>query len=284
MAPAYWYGLLGLIGLIIFTVTLWKVKNQRVFAVYTFIAGLIYCMEYFILVLFRSYEYYPHIISNKYFDNILGSIFSNAVIVPMTAAMIGTLQLGWRWILLVIGIILSIEKLFLWLEIYQHFWWRIYYTAIGLVICFFLAKVWDKKLQGEASFLVHLFTLFLSNFLFQASAFYLLVATGNMFLFHIGWFSNPIRDHFAFASAYIFCLNVIYVMLVIKRISWKWRVAAIVLITVLNGYLIKEGILTLSTHWSLIHFFILYLILFLILETYDRWCFSSNNNNIGNSR
>ena len=277
MAPAFWYILLGLFGLIIFTITILKVRDRRVFAVYTFIAGLIYCLEYFILVLFKSYEYYPHILNNKYFDNILGSIFSNAIIVPMTAAMIGTLQVNWGWSLLAIGIIISIEKLFLWLEIYQHFWWKIYYTALGLVICFLLAKLWDKKLRSGASFTVRLLTVFMSNLLFQSTFFYVLVAFGNLFLFQSGWFSNPARDHLAIVTAYTLFISVIFTFLVMKKIKWIGKVTVLFLITGLTGIFLYKGLLIMSNNWSLVHFFVLYFLILLILDAFDRWIFSTCN-------
>lgn len=251
MPNVNFYILLTVLSTAIFIYTLQKARNKKVIVLYTFLSGLTYLFEYVVLVIFKSYVYHPNVLRNAYFDNLLGAIVSDAFSVPMAGTLIGALNLSWKWILFIIGIFLFIENWFLYLNIYTHFWWNLFYTALGLIGCFFVAKKWYYLLQRKLSMFVRLFTLYCTSILVQSSTAFILVAIFNLYHYQIGWFENGTRDHVAFAVAYILFLSLLLTLLAAFHFKWVLKIIIISLTIPLDWFLLKLDILHLSYGWPL---------------------------------
>jgi hypothetical protein len=266
-----WYGFLPILSIFLFIYTLWKVRNKKIFALYTFISGLTYLFEYFILVIFKAYEYHPNILKNSYNDGIIGAIVSNVFVVPMTSVFVGAFQLSWKWMVFITGIVLFIEELFIYLGIYKLFWWKPVYTGVGLIIWYLIAKKLYPKLKGDLSLIIRFIILYFTNVLIQATLIFGLTVFFDVYHYEIGWFQNKTRDHIAFKNAYVFFLSLIFTPLVTFNIKWTWKIIVILLITPLDCLFLKFGILHLSTNWSFVHFILLRIAIVLILDFFSRF-------------
>ncbi|HLU22600.1 MAG TPA: hypothetical protein VKZ77_08945 [Bacillaceae bacterium] len=210
---------LVVISIIIFIISWVKASNKRVVPFFLCIIGLIFLFEYVILVIFKSYEYYPEIFSNNYFDNILGANISNGFIVPSVAVLIAVFNLGFWWIIFIILGFACIEELFLHLDIYQHFWWKTIYTSIGMLINFYLGKWIWRLIQNHLDwFQLRFSILYFTNVAIQGTLTFYLAALFELFIFNVNWFEDPIRGHFAFITLYFFIDSIIYSLLVVKRV------------------------------------------------------------------
>lgn len=270
MTGIVWYSIITIVSLTIFLYTLLKAKNKKLIALYTFLAGIVYLFEYFVLVLFKSYVYKPGILKNAYFDSILGAIVSDAFSVPMLGVFVAAFQLKWLGIILIIGIFYVVEVFFLYLNIYQHFWWHTPYTAVGLVIFFFIAKKWFLLLNRSFPNPVRFFTLYFTNVLIQATLVYVSVAFLGLYHYDIGWFHDQTRSHVAFSSSYIFALGIVFVSLVYFKADWKYSTAAILLTLPIDLIFLKMGILVLSSSWVIGYFFLVRLFLVSFLTAFNR--------------
>jgi hypothetical protein len=269
MPNVYWYVLLTALSIVIFLYTLQKAKNRKVIPLYTFLSGLTYLFEYNVLVIFNSYVYHPNVLKNAYFDNILGAVVSDAFSVPMAGALIGALNLSWKWIFFIVGIFLFIENLFLYSDIYTHFWWNLFYTGLGLIGCFSISKKWYFLLRENLTIFVRFFTLYCTGILLQATAAFVLVAFFDLYHYKIGWFKNATRDHVAFATAYILFLSLILTTLTAFHIKWPLKIIIILLTFPLDLLLLKLDILHISHEWSLGYFLLLRLGILILLVLFN---------------
>lgn len=69
------------------------------------------------------------------------------------------------------------------------------------------------------------------------------VAILQMYRFHIGWLSDPLREHFLIASVYGYTLGVIVTLSLGLKISLRSRVLIIIMLAVYNWLLGRFGIL-----------------------------------------
>lgn len=271
MTSAFWYGLLCLLSSGVFGYTLYKRRNQKVFALYLFVAGITYLFEYIVLVLCNAYVYLPKILTDSYFDNILGAVISDAFTIPMSASFVGAFQLNWLWTSVITIIIVGIEELFLKLHIYQHYWWKTSYTGLGVLLAFFMSKKLAIKLKNAPTRFVRGLTLYLTSLFVQANLVFILVAFFHSYFYKIGWFENPTRDHVSFSTAFILLLGLIMVFIVVSKISWIWKITLLLATSFFDIVLYQLNILHLSANWSIGYFLILRLIIIGMLMLTNRF-------------
>lgn len=276
MPNAFWYGVLIAASIIIIIFTLHKTKDKKVIALYTFISGLIYCFEYVVLILFNSYVYYPHLLKNAYFDSLVGAIVSNAFAVPMSAVFIAAVKPKWKWILFITLIFLMIESWFLKIEIYSHNWWRLLYTAMGLICCFLISVKWYSKLTAKITWVVRFITIYFSGILIQSSIVFILVALLDLYHYEIGWFENESQDHIAFVTAYIMFLSSILSSLATFELKWLWKIIILIPTLLFDYLLFWFGILNLSAGWSLWYFIFIRLFFLVLLVSINDNLLSPN--------
>lgn len=277
MSGLFWYLLITFISLTIFLYTLIKIKDKKIIAVYTFLAGIVYLFEYVVLILLKSYLYKPGLLKDAYFDSILGSIASNAFSVPMLGTFVAAFQLKWPWIVLIIGLFYLVEEFFLYINIYQHFWWRTPFTAIGLFLFFSIAKKWFLHLKGSMPNPIRFLTLYFTNVLIQATFVYVIVAFFGMYHYEIGWFHDKSRDHVAFSSVYIFALGLIFTAIIFFRFNWKWKAVIILATLFIDYFLLKNKILFQSPQWELGYFILLRFFIVGILQVFETFIVTPKN-------
>ncbi|MBW7458277.1 hypothetical protein ACFOLF_32285 [Paenibacillus sepulcri] len=223
-ANSYWY-----LGLAILSAALLLyifIKKREVRSVLLFIAmiGFGYIIETIIYTFLGSYQYYPKFIEdNAYFDSNLGAIASNALALPTIAVFLSTFRLGWIWILVFTGIFVGIEWLFRELHIYADNWWRLGYTAIGLLVYFPFAKwLYHSMFRPLSGFVLGLLLFLIALAISDTLNIVPIMAFSNR-VYEPGWFQNPSRDTTAFGTVYCIAVS-LFITFVVTR-YWKHAVS-----------------------------------------------------------
>jgi len=219
-ANSYWYLGLAVSSAALLVYIFFKTRNPRIMLLFWAMVGLGYIIETVIYVFLGSYQYYPKLLTNKsYFDSNLGSVASNALSLPVIAASLSAFSLNWLWILLFTGFFTGIEWLFLELNIYEHNWWRLWFTALGLPVYFAFAK-WIyrrmyRPLRGMArALLLYLITGAISGTLVIGP---IILFSNRMYT--PGWFPDPGHDTTAFSAVYYLGISLFLVIVVTRY--WK---------------------------------------------------------------
>lgn len=233
----------------VFEVTYFMVKtNNRklALALYLTICGAVFVAEVSIYDFFKGYMYYPMIIQDtatpdkqiaqqliRFHDGLIGNFFSQYS-VAATAVLILILKLRKYWYFIFAGIYAGIEELFIYLGIFEHFWWRTWMTVAGLLILFWVTeKLYNKILQGMGS-VIKYFAVFLG--VFALSVFFKDIPLV-LFDIYYGLYILPdptISDSIAFAIENLLFFNVIMIAYFLK-FKWHWH-ALIILFFSAIGY------------------------------------------------
>ncbi|WP_078553700.1 hypothetical protein [Bacillus alkalicellulosilyticus] len=218
----YFYISLGLMSILIFTFTFFKVdkkKRKYLFPLYFTFAGFNYIFEYVVLVLLRAYGYSPKIFNNKYYDNMIGATFSQLYIVPVTGLLYSILDLKYRWSLLFTMILSLTEKWFTYKGIFKEYWWRLSYSVIGLQIFYSLTKYWSELLMKRKNKFVMYSTIFSAIFVTHSTLFFYQYTFLQTVLFRIRVFPNLYRSHITIATLYSVATSIILFMCVLTKKS-----------------------------------------------------------------
>ncbi|MGG4167278.1 hypothetical protein ABEW00_07305 [Rossellomorea vietnamensis] len=232
----------------IFTLFFIVMKNRqisgRIILFWLFISGLAYVFEYVIFVLFNSYTYHPHILSNNYNDSVLGSISSQAFSVPVAITYIVLYRLpAWR-IAVIIGVFFLIETWFIHTNLYEHQWWESYYTTFFLILSVILAKTWWKVLEDSSNHYVHFITLFFSLSTVSLSFAWILSSLLKLYIIPLNHFSNPVRDLIAGNAMYIWFATYFYSLVIFFRNrDWKYTLWSILFLLTVEVFMAQEGVL-----------------------------------------
>ncbi|MBM7704699.1 hypothetical protein [Metabacillus iocasae] len=256
---------LVIISMMIFGIVLWLKRDSTLFILFLFMTGLAYFLEYIILILFNSYRYNPDLMKEDYFDNILGSVTSQAFAFPIMAVVIAAYQLRLPYIVIISIMFMGIEELFLSWDVYTHNWWKTPYTGVFMTIGFLISKIWYEWLHERFSMFIHTLTLYFSMISINATIMFVIVATFQTHWLQLDFFQNSTRDHINLNTLYVFLLTAIYVCLILKQASILWIGSVIVLIRIFDWMLIQVGVLSLAP-WN--SFFVIVLLdIFVLLIT-----------------
>ncbi|MBU9713624.1 hypothetical protein [Evansella tamaricis] len=264
MDNSFWFIILVIFFSSLFIYTILKEKSWKVLILYTFMTGLTYTVEVFIEIFFNAYNYYPHILKNSYFDNMLGAMASNMFSIPMSSVFIAILSPSLVTVVIFILLLLGIEILFLALGIYSHNWWNIMFTAIGVFGAFIISIFWYKKLNQHLNLFYRWATIFFSGFMIHTTILFIPVALLNAYLYQVNWFNDPFRDHTAFGSILIWVLTFLYTFVVI-HMPKRYSILAVVIAVTVDFILYRSGILQIYDPFSFIYIIILRVIVILIL-------------------
>lgn len=268
--PNYiWYLALAVISSLLLIYTLWKARNRRILVLYFFAVGVTYLFEYLILVLFESYTYFPMLLKNRYFDNILGAVVSDAFSVPMSCVFIGVFQLRLRGILFFSSSFVGIQAFFEYLKIYKDNWWTLYYTWPLLIVAFYISKVWYLKLNQPISQFLRFCNVFLCSISISASTVFVLVAFFNTYFYRVTWFQDLTRGHVAFATFYLIVISITLTTLIILNIRWYLVTTWLAIFSLADYWFYHQGILILK-NWHLINFFLLHTGCYIFLLLFDK--------------
>lgn len=270
MLNSIYYIILAIASSLVLTFTLWKKRDRKLVTLYFFAAGVTYVLEYFVLVLFNGYAYYPKILNQEYFDNIMGAVVSDAFIIPMLSVFIAAFKLNFIKRSIIALIITFIEIIFVNLNIFEHFWWRSLYTFLGMNIFFYFTMKWLTKLQKPIKLNTRFITLFFSNIVIQALSVFVLVCFLNKYLYFINWFSNPYRSHVAFTTLYIIFITLIFITMIVFKLSWFWKVVGVIFTSVIDIVLVHMNILQIYDKWSLFNFLIFRIFIFTCISLFNK--------------
>lgn len=217
---SYWYLGLALLSLLLLIYVYIKTKNNRIFLLLLAMIGLGYMIESFIYIFFNSYHYYPHLLKHdQYYDSNMGAIASNFFALPVAATFIAALRKSYWWIILITCLFVGVEWLFLKLHLYKHNWWRLEFTAIGLLVYFPIAKGLYKKIMQPIKGSMHFILLFLIIGPILGTLHVLPIMLFNNRSYHLGLFENLSHDTTAYGVIYYLCITLFLVFL--ARINWK---------------------------------------------------------------
>jgi hypothetical protein len=246
------YATLVVISIVLLVCSWRKAANGALVPFYLGMVGLIYLLEYIILVQFRSYEYFPGVFRIRYLDNILGSIVSNGYIVPAAAALVAVYDLGFWWIALITASLVGVEELFLHMGLFRHYWWKTLYTAIGLPLDFLISKwLWHAIRTRSSRPDLQLAVLYFANISLLGTFIFYLVALFHLLLFRVAWFHDPYRGHFAFFTLRLFITSLFYSWAVVARANWLWKIVLLAALIAADAVLYVVGILEVSSRWVL---------------------------------
>ncbi|MEH7116499.1 hypothetical protein V7128_03610 [Neobacillus vireti] len=206
---------LGIISIILLVYICIKSDVRQALLTFMGMVGLGYIIEAVIYNFLSSYQYYPHIIKHEpIYDSALGAIASNALTLPVTATFLAAFRKNWLWAAFAIGLYAGIECLFLELHIYKHYWWKTYYTSIGLCFYFLLAKFLYHKLNRPLEGFFHTFCLYLIISPFSGSLQFIPIMLFSNRYYELGLFTNQAKDTTAFSTIFYLCASLVYVFMV----------------------------------------------------------------------
>jgi hypothetical protein len=233
--------LLSISSIILFIFTLKQKKDRKLIPFFLFLTGAVYFFEYVVLVLLNSYVYYPEVLKNNYYDSILGSIPSNALSVPAAGLFIVVFQLRFLWTVGMAAIFMGIKSLFLMLDIYEHNWWRTYFTGIGLLFYFWLAKKFHIILQATNSGSIRFLMMYTVCVPLPTTTSFFLITVFEKLTYTVGWFDNGARDSIAFQAAYnMFFLSIFLTIAVLICFRWYNLFLVVVLPMIAEWLLVQD--------------------------------------------
>ncbi|MFI8577214.1 hypothetical protein ACIGEL_16020 [Rossellomorea aquimaris] len=241
---------LSLISIILLVIIVVKNRHMsaRILLFWLFISGLAYVFEYIIFVLFNSYTYHPHILSNNYNDSVLGSISSQAFSVPIALTYIVVYHLRATRIVLIIGFFFLIETWFTYSNLYEHHWWQSYYTSFFLILSVILSKVWWKLLENDPNHYIMFITLFFALSTVSLSFAWILSSLLQLYILPLHHFSNPTRDLIAGNAMYIWFTTYFYTLVIFFRNNDKqYTLLTILFLLTIEVFMVQEGVLLLKT-------------------------------------
>jgi hypothetical protein len=242
-SSAYWYYGLILISLILLTAALIYKKDWKILVLHLNVASVIHPFEIIVLILFNGYRYLPGILPDARLDNYLGSYVSNSLIIPASAVIINAFSLSWSYSLSISAIFAVTDWYFATLGIYQHFWWRSFYTGIGLLILYAISKwIWKGLQKTRPSLLFKLFTIYLSYAPLHNFIVFISNKGGQLFRFHVNWFGDPEKAHQIFFFLHLMITSLVITLCIGLKLRLRYRMIGIAILAFLNWTLEKYHI------------------------------------------
>lgn len=249
-----WYISLGVISIVMLLCTLLKSKSMKkdigfLLAVF----GLTLIIETVIFIFLRAYEYYPHIIPNSpKNDSVIGNIFSQFSI-SVVALFVCVFEIPFWGVVLAGTIFYLIENLFLYLGIYQVYWYRPWMTFVGFVILFEFIKRWYKIPLDCKKQKIQYVTVILGVLaLYLPTTNWIGILSG-LYDIKEDILIDPFISHAVVSiPKYLAMMNIVY-FLVRYRFSWIWNTAFIGLVFVIDAILYYTKLLHVRDGWLLIY-------------------------------
>jgi hypothetical protein len=249
MENAIWFIILAILSLFLIAYTFYRKKNLKLLPLLLGVSAVASYFENVILHWLHSYEYFPGILDNRYYDLSLGAYLSQVYYVASVALFIAAFQLRFSWALLFSLMFVGIEYGFLALGVYKLIWWHPAYTGIGLLVYFWISKKWWILLLRGSSRFIRWFTLVGVNYILYADLETIPFFSGH-YHFAARWFDDPARDTVAVLVIYTTVRAVIIATVCYYRP--RWYVLAAVIAALCTGYLVSMqfDILAFKYAWS----------------------------------
>ncbi|MFD2046644.1 hypothetical protein ACFSTA_20505 [Ornithinibacillus salinisoli] len=235
------YLILTIISITILTIVIVHKRQFGLIVLFLCFSGMVYIAELFVMIIGNSYFYIPEVLSVQYYDHILGAIVSNLFVIPTLGIVAAVYQLRLRWFVLFAVILVGVEWLFEWLDIYHANWWWKGYTFISVLFFLLLSKFWMRALQLGTKWSRFL-SLWMQGWSGTATVMYIMsVATIRHYEF--GFFENVYRDNMFISAIMGLIKGLIFVVAIIQFRKLRWRLFAPILVYGIDLPLYYLGVL-----------------------------------------
>jgi hypothetical protein len=273
---SYWYLGLSALSLVLQIFIYIKKRRAHTFLQFLIVTEIAYLIEAVIYIFLGSYEYRPKLITNNaYYDSHMGALTSNLITVPTLALLVSVFQLNWIWIVCLTLLLALIEWLFVKLQIYTLHWWRIEYTAIGLLFYFPLAKMMYRRLLNPLRGLQHIIFTFLCVGPISGTLQFLPFMLFRCRVYRPGWFEDPAYD--TSALAIIYYLGISLLVSILAKLRWKYQwlkyVGLEVFMLAVTILMKKSGLLFSQVWWDPWFYVLFPMILLKLAEMISRRLF-----------
>lgn len=250
---AYWYIGLSLVSLVALTFVLARAKTMRAVFLLLIMTQMAYLIETAIYIYGGSYIYRPGFLKDSaYYDSNMGALASNMLVIPTAALVIAVYRLRRKGIAASIALIGAIEWLWVKLGLYTLYWWRLEYTAVGLMMYFPFSRIVYGRLRRPATGLLHSALLFLCIAPILGTLHIMPIMLFMNRGYEPGWYADPARDTTAFSSIYYVVMTVVIVtaMKMRRGASWMKALAIALFILAVTGILNETGLLRVHAWWD----------------------------------
>ena len=248
-----WYVLLGgLTALELMVIFAKNKKRKFILAYYLTFTGITLFFETLLFIVFRAYYYYPMIIQSSSFDDALaGNLFSQFSL-GATALLVAVFNLENCWILMFAGIYGIIEKLFLALGIYKHYWYQTWMTLFAMTIFFWWAKkYYQKTLKGIKPFW-HYFNIFFALFALDVVTLLWGFILSGYQNYSTQFIPDPTGSPYVLAVLYYILLASTLMLIYFYKLSWLWKTIIILALYGVDYLAYCTGIIYIKEGWFLI--------------------------------
>lgn len=161
-----WYVLLSLTTIFAIVYSISKSHDKkRHFAFFISVSGLTFFIEISLFGLLKAYQYYPMIFQHisGLDDGLAGNMFSQfSIASTLMLICVFNLKCYWNFIFPVIyGLI---EELFIYLGIYEHYWYRTWMTVTGLIILTYFVRFIYYRTFNKPEKVLQYFLIFTAVF------------------------------------------------------------------------------------------------------------------------
>lgn len=270
-----WYISLGIISIAILSLIIIKSKQKKKdLGFFLAVFGMTLIIETIIYVFLRAYEYYPLIITTSPKDDgVLGNIISQFSI-STAILFVCFFHISTKGIVLITFLFYIIEKLFLFLEIYKHYWYKEWITSIGLIVLFKLSLIWYRKVFTSSNKLLKYTTVLLG-------VLSLYLPTTNWIAVLSGYFDikdnlliDPYISHALIAiPKYLIMMNIVY-FLYDKKAKWFWYIVTFSVIFICDTILYYTNLMYVKDGFLFIYSGICFLTVYLYIVSMRKLLYS----------
>lgn len=249
-----WYLLLGLVTVIELTITFYRAENRlKLAAFYLTIFGAVLNFEAVILIFFKSYAYYPMILNNHRFpfnDILAGNLFSQASL-SATAMLLMVFKCPYYWFAIIAVIYGLIEQLFLYLGIFQHYWYQTWMTVLVLPLYFWAVKLmYDSITSKIKPFLLYIY-IYLAMFVFNNVIIIWIFQLTGIQEFSTTILADPNMSRHLLVWILFHLLVIPLMVLYFARISRIWKVTMVASVFLVYYVWLKLGLVLIADGWFL---------------------------------
>jgi hypothetical protein len=201
---------------------------------YFMVAGIIHPFEVIVL-LTGGYYFIPGIVSDPQVDSIIGAFVSDLFIVPAVVVAINAFSLSWRFALGSAVVFTGIDRLYVALGIYKHFWWKSIYTGIGIFILYAISKwIWRRLQEKRPALMFRLLAIYLTYIPVPIIINFVVSRLYNAFKFEVFWLSALEKNHPVFNNVHLILTGAFVTFFIGFRLRFRYRFFGILFLASVN--------------------------------------------------
>lgn len=240
-----WYFILAAITAVLIIIVLVKTNNRKfVIGFGLAILGLTFYAETGLLTLLDAYSYFPKLNHDPFLDSVIGNYFSQ-ILLTATALLVSILQPPRIWYFLIAAAVCLIEGIFLWLGIFEQYWYQTWYTFILVLLLLGISNNWYRHMAHSPNKRIYYLTQFLgANAALSTTLVFFLYAFSiqkfNIVVYPNEFFRNQALLIVSYRTITILLMMIIYHL--IHR--WRWKGVGFILLFLFNYILFEMGFQT----------------------------------------